>query len=269
MERERPTRDRREADDHDDELRAVEIEENEFEIASPRRSPSSSAPPSSSYRSSAAMWQAYALAFLCLLAFLLVSRRNGASATPVGATLEDALSMLNHPAGVAIPLRYGYGLRAPAAGEYSRWHCVGGLEDVGETEHRTCVFNHVRRRTAPPTALRGRRASVRTRHRRRARRCATTPPTPTSSFTPASPTAPRPSSTTTAAASAAASASGAPTATRRIPTLSRWRRARRGRRARSRGRRASWWGRGRRARRCALDVPAAHAAHLSHRRASR
>ena len=92
----------------------------------------------------AAMWQAYALAFLCLLAFLLVSRRNGASATPVGATLEDALSMLNHPAGVAIPLRYGYGLRAPAAGEYSRWHCVGGLEDVGETEHRTCVFNHVR-----------------------------------------------------------------------------------------------------------------------------
>ena len=61
------------------------------------------------------MWQAYALAFLCLLAFLFVSRRNGTSATPVGATLEDALSMLNHPAGVAIPLRYGYGLRAPAA----------------------------------------------------------------------------------------------------------------------------------------------------------
>ena len=106
------------------------------------------------------MWQAYALAFLCLLAFLLVSRRNGTSATPVGATLEDALSMLNHPAGVAIPLRYGYGLRAPAAGEYSRWHCVGGLEDVGETEHRTCVFNHVRR-TAAPSPVRRRRASER------------------------------------------------------------------------------------------------------------
>ena len=119
----------------------------------------------------AAMWQAYALAFLCLLAFLLVSRRNGASATPVGATLEDALSMLNHPAGVAIPLRYGYGLRAPAAGEYSRWHCVGGLEDVGETEHRTCVFNHVRRRAAAPhPALRRRRASERT-HTPRAQVC--------------------------------------------------------------------------------------------------
>ena len=116
------------------------------------------------------MWQAYALAFLCLLAFLLVSRRNGASATPVGATLEDALSMLNHPAGVAIPLRYGYGLRAPAAGEYSRWHCVGGLEDVGETEHRTCVFNHVRRRAAPPPALR----------RRQARPSVPTPPPPRS-----------------------------------------------------------------------------------------
>ena len=115
-----------------------------------------------SSRSSAAMWQAYALAFLCLLAFLLVSRRNGTSATPVGATLEDALSMLNHPAGVAIPLRYGYGLRAPAAGEYSRWHCVGGLEDVGETEHRTCVFKHVRRRAAPTRPARPpRRASER------------------------------------------------------------------------------------------------------------
>ena len=137
------------------------------------------------------MWQAYALAFLCLIAFLLVSRRNGTSPTPVGATLEDALSMLNHPAGVAIPLRYGYGLRAPAAGEYSRWHCVGGLEDVGETEHRTCVFNHVRRRTAaqPCDAAAHVRACPR---RRRARRCATTPPTPTFSSTRASPTAPRP-----------------------------------------------------------------------------
>ena len=139
------------------------------------------------------MWQAYALAFLCLLAFLLVSRRNGTSATPVGATLEDALSMLNHPAGVAIPLRYGYGLRAPAAGEYSRWHCVGGLEDVGETEHRTCVFNHVRRRAAPrhpPPCEAAARPSVCA--HAAARRCATTPPTPTSSSTRASPTAPRP-----------------------------------------------------------------------------
>ena len=212
----------------------------------------------------AAMWQAYALAFLCLLAFLLVSRRNGASATPVGAaglrTRFHAQPPGRRRDPAAVRLRAA---RAPAAGEYSRWHCVGGLEDVGETEHRTCVFNHVRRRApALPCDAAVARACPR---RRRARRCATTPPTPTSSSTRASPTAPRPSSTTTAAASAAASASGAPTATRRTRTLSRWRRARRGRRARSRGRRASWWGRGRRARRCALDVPASHAAHLSHR----
>jgi hypothetical protein len=76
------------------------------------------------------------IALACFLLLLVALRRF---LWPPAAD-ADELSMLRSSPAIRIPLP---GHVPPAAGRFSRWRCVGDLEDPASFVRRTCVFEHV------------------------------------------------------------------------------------------------------------------------------
>jgi hypothetical protein len=74
---------------------------------------------------------------LLIVTVVLFSVRWTLSYDPVVGA-ESLMLRAPEPVRIALP-----GVASPAAHRYSRWQCVGGLEDVDSFEHRACVFSDV------------------------------------------------------------------------------------------------------------------------------
>ena len=73
------------------------------------------------------------------LFFLIVFVRRQPSSISISISSASEI-MLQSPSPVRIPLR---GLARTPPRQYSKWRCVGNLEDINEFKYRTCLFEDV------------------------------------------------------------------------------------------------------------------------------